>query len=220
MIDDLRDDVSAHVAIIASPTGFTDGAKKRAKVVGVIPVIVTSDLLGLLTENKIPVDFKCDADCDVIQGLVGWEEVKRAGMTAIGYCRNCRLLHAHCPECGTAFGVTEAEYGLPLKCPGTCGRIYKIDPNAMLPVLTHDRLDIMLLQAAFGNATKVIARGKVESMVNRTKWQYFTEEAPTIALTESEVMVWTAGGLKITPAGEKAVQDIILPAKLPKLSQE
>jgi len=213
-INDLRDDVGAHVAIIASPRGFTKGAMNRAPQVNVIPLRVTSDLLAMLDEIQVPSTYRCLGDCD--SGIVAWDEQDPHCVLQLGICRQCGLVHVLCPDCGDIRGIAKSEIDLPLHCWGGCGKIYRV-----FPYMGHygwevlDQLDVLLLTAAFNNHSKRITKGKVGKIVAKTKWQYFTADEPTSALLGLELMDWTARDvyLRITPKGEKKVRDFILKAR-------
>ena len=125
-LDGARDDVNAHVAIIASPIGFTNGAMDRVKTCSVIPLTATSDLLAMLDSGVVPWGKDCLAECDPIRGVIAWGPVGREGITRFGWCEHCGTLHLLCPDCGFVFGITEAEYDEPLRCGGGCGRVYKV----------------------------------------------------------------------------------------------
>ena len=101
-IDDLRDDVGAHLAIIASPIGFTDGARGRAPQVSVALLTVTADLLSMLDKLEIPWLHGCQNDLsEVGRGYIDWRQPSMEGQTILESCQYCDVLHVLCPDCGS-----------------------------------------------------------------------------------------------------------------------
>jgi len=214
-IDDLRDDVGAHLAIIASPIGFTDGARGRAPQVSVALLTVTADLLSMLDKLEIPWLHGCQNYlCEAGRGYVDWRPPTMEGQTIFGSCQHCDVLHVLCPDCGSVFAVHEYDEGKPLKCPG-CRRIYRAarDEIHQASVEVRDELDVMLMRAAYENKSKQIAAGRVRKIIGQTKWLY--SEDPLIGLTDSERMVWTDDGefLRLTQDGIEDYETFILPAE-------
>jgi hypothetical protein len=214
-IDDLRDDVGAHLAIIASPLGFTAGAKSRASQVSVALLVVTSDLLAMLDKVEIPWVHAClSYGCEAGRGYISWETPQYEGQTILGRCQYCDVLHVLCPDCGSIFPVHEFDEGKPLKCIG-CARIYCVvrDEYNAASVDVRDELDVLLISAAYENKSKQISSGRVAKIVGVTKWQY--SEEPTINLTESGFMEWTGDGdfLRLTEAGQAEFETFIQPAE-------
>src|SRR5437879_11161883 len=62
-INDLLDDVAAHAAIIASPRGFTEGARNRCKEVNIFPMVLPSDLLAMIDETEVPWTTAASTTC-------------------------------------------------------------------------------------------------------------------------------------------------------------
>ena len=214
-INDLRDDVGAHLAIIASPIGFTKGARNRAPKVSVVPLVVTSDLLAMLDDVEIPELDRChNYLCDDERGWVVWQTPSQEGATVLGSCRYCDVLHLLCPDCGFAFPVHEFDEGKPLKCPG-CDRIYRAsrDEYHDASVEVRDELDVLLMTAAYENKLKRISKAKAQKLISKTKWQY--AEDPTSNLTETELMEWTDDGeyLCLTEAGQEDYETFIQAAE-------
>jgi DNA-directed RNA polymerase subunit M/transcription elongation factor TFIIS len=214
-VNGLRDDIGAHLAIIASPFGFTAGASNRAAQLPMHLLRVTSDLLGLLESVEIEWGTRCHSYlCD--DGIIMWTPPSMPGATVLGSCQLCDVAHVLCPDCGTVFHIHEYDEERSLKCPG-CERIYSLNHNSVgerqIDVVA-DELDILILRVAYENASKQITRGKVQKIINRTKWQYFTEESPLINLTESEYVEWTENGnhLRITERGIEHYESDILGA--------
>jgi hypothetical protein len=178
----------------------------------------------MLDGGVVPWGQDCLAACDAIRGVIAWRPVEREGMTRFGWCEYCNTLHLLCPDCGFVFGITEAEYEVPLRCSGSCGRVYKVTVSEPMSVEveSHDQLDNLLLTAASNNTTKRITTERVQKIIQKTKWQYFDmEDNPTINLTESdELMEWLGDRgthLKITAKGEQVLKDFIQAAKDPLL---
>ena len=127
-------------------------------------------------------------------------------MTLQGHCEHCGTLHIGCPDCGIVFGVTEGELEEVLKCPGSCGRIYILTyggrESTHVDIEIHDQLDIALLAAASNNARKYVTEKTVRRIIDTTRWKYFTEESPTLGLTESELMEWQKDGQRLAITSE------------------
>lgn len=212
-IDDLRDDVGAHLAIIASTVGFTKGANNRAKQVSVALLTVTSDLLAMLERLKIPWAHSCQNYlCEEGLGYVDW--IPRQDQVAVtGACQYCDVLHVLCPDCGSVFVVHEFAEGKPMKCPG-CERIYRAGRDEIHEawVEVRDELDVLLITAAYENHSKRISKANAEKIIGRTKWQY--AKNPTRSVTEAGLMEWTADGefLCLTETGieeyEEGIRDV------------
>lgn len=189
-IDDLRDDVGAHLAIIASPVGFTRGAHSRARQVSVALLTVTSDLLAMLEKLKIPWAHSCQNYlCEEGRGYIDW--TRRPNQAAVtGACQYCDVLHVLCPDCGSVFVVHEFDEGKPMKCPG-CERIYRAGRDEIHEewVQVRDELDVLLITAAYQNNSRRISKGKAERIIGKTKWQYAAN--PTQSVEESGLMEWT-----------------------------
>jgi hypothetical protein len=214
-IEDLRDDVGAHLAIVASPLGFTKGARERSRMVNVAPLVVTSDLLAMLDKVEIPWLHGChNYLCEEGLGYVDWIVPRREGQTVLGNCQYCDVLHVLCSDCGEVFPVHEFDEGKSLKCPG-CDRIYRVarDEIHEASVEVRDELDVLLMTAAYENKSKRISKAKAHKLIAKTKWQYFEE--PTINLTESGLMEWTDDGeyLCLTEAGEEDYESFIAQAE-------
>lgn len=212
-IDDLRDDVGAHLEIIASPLGFTKGAYSRSKQVSVALLTVTSDLLAMLERLEIPWAHSCqNYICPDGRGFVDWTP-RPKNVAVLGACQYCDVLHVLCPDCGSTFVVHEFDEGKPMKCPG-CDRIYRAGRDEIHEgwVEVRDELDVMLVTAAYENQSKRISKSKADKIVGRTKWQHTAN--PTRSVTESGLMEWTADGkfLRLTEDGieeyEHGIRDI------------
>lgn len=214
-IEDVRDDVGAHLAIIASPIGFTKGALKRAPNVNVTPLVMTSDLLAMLEDLEIPWVHQChNYLCDEGRGYINWRPPRYEGQTILGSCQYCDVLHLLCPDCGSVFPIHEFDEGKPLRCPG-CIRVYRAarDWDHQASVEVRDELQVLLMTAAYENKSKRITAGKVSKVIGRTKWQYV--EDPLIHITESELMEWTGDGeyLRLTEAGQQDYEEFVQPAE-------
>jgi len=214
-IDDLRDDVGAHLAVIASPIGFTKGALNRAPKVSVFPLVATSDLLAMLDKVEIPWGHQCHSyGCPDYHGFIDWNPYTRDGATRLGSCGYCNTLHVLCPDCGSVFAVHDYDFGKPFKCPG-CARIYRADRNDVGQgvVEVRDELDVQLMTAAFVNQSKRLSKGKAEKIIRQTKWQY--AEDPTSSVTESGLMEWSDDGeyLILTEAGQEDYENFIQDAE-------
>jgi hypothetical protein len=214
-INDLRDDVGAHLAIIVSPIGFTEGARNRAPQVSVALLSVTADLLAML--NKVEIDFlqRChNCLCDEDGAYIDWDIPQADGPTRLGSCRRCDVLHVLCPDCSSVFAVHEYDQGKPLTCPG-CPRIYRADRDEYhrASVEVRDELDVLLMTAVNENKSKMISKGKVAKLVGRTKWQY--AENATGNLAEAGLMEWTEDGehLRLTEDGQEDYDTFIAPAE-------
>lgn len=216
-----RDDVGAHVAIIASQCGFTKGAEDRAKQVSVFTMRLPSDLLRLLEEAKIPWGRVCsNAICPQYHGYINnWREPAAEGGTRLGRCDYCNMTHVLCRECCSVFGVHDFELGNALKCPG-CRSVYCVtedhrsgDPK----VEVRDELDVILLTAAHEKTTKRLTKKEVEKIIGGTRWQYFVPDHPTINLTEEGLMEWSEDRefLLLTESGQYEVDHVILAAEEP-----
>lgn len=210
-----RDDVGAHVAIIASQCGFTSGAEGRAKQVSVFTMRLPSDLLGLLKEAKIPWGQVCsNVFCPSHQGhIFNWREARGERGTRLGKCDYCAMPHVLCPECCSVFGVHDYELGNPLKCPG-CRSVYCVteDHRSGEPeVEARNELDVMLLTAAHEKSSKRLTKREVERIIGGTRWQYFIPDHPTIHLTEDFLMEWSDDGeyLLLTDSGQDEVNAIL-----------
>jgi hypothetical protein len=214
-INDLRDDVGAHLAIIASPIGFTEGARNRAPKVSVALLSVTADLLSML--DKVESDFLAGCQnygCNEDGAYIDWDIPQADGETRLGSCRRCDVLHVLCPDCGSVFAVHEFDEGKPFICPG-CPRIYwaQRDELHRASVEVRDELDVLLMTAANENQSKRISSGRVAKIVGRTKWQY--DEDPTSNLTEVGLMEWTEDGehLRLTEDGQEDYDSFIAAAE-------
>lgn len=224
LIEDMRDDVGANLAIIASPVGFTDGAMERARELSVFLLNAPTDLLAMLRSVEIPELVDCRNDCDSFRGVVSWRfgERYRPGSMVIGYCQRCNTMHIICPDCGEIFGVAEFDEGESLECPGNCGRVFLVGRDfetGESHVSSRDWLDVTILQKAFEKSTKRLTKRQVDQIVRQSKWQYFTEAPATIALTEEELMEWDDEGafLNLTEIGEEYVRENLLDTKSPSL---
>ena len=232
-VDGLRDDVGAHLAIIASPLGFTKGAINRCKQVSVYPLTVTSDLLFMLYGKRVPDDLPCLAACDPAKGRVKWGRAITILQPRFDYveedkglCVNCNTLHVTCSDCAAVFAVTAEEIGQPIECPGKCGRVTVFFPPTIPPsqfatdtIESHDILDCMLMKDAYEANGKRLSPSAVRKLIRKTKWQYFAaDESPTIGLTEVGLMEWSTKGLVLTDDGIRAVDEVIRKAKYPKLA--
>ncbi|NQU25650.1 MAG: hypothetical protein HQ567_30555 [Candidatus Nealsonbacteria bacterium] len=214
-VDDLRDDIGAHLAIIASPLGFTKGAQRRAPKVNVALLVVTSDLLEMLNKVKIPWLHSCQNYlCEEGRGYIDWTLRSDKRQAVLGSCQYCDVLHVLCPDCGAVFVVHEFDEGKPLKCPG-CDRIYRAGRDEIHEpwVEVRDELDVMLMAAAHANQSKRISKGKAEKIIGRTKWQHAA--GPTRNITASGLMQWTASGefLCLTEDGREDYETFIQAAE-------
>lgn len=224
LIEDLRDDVGANLAIIASPVGFTEGAMERAREVGVFPLNAPTDLLAMLRDARIPEFVYCLNECDSLRGIVSWDfgEAYRSGSMVIGYCQRCNTIHVACPDCGVMFGIAEFEEGKSLECPGDCGRVFLVARDfetGEAHVSSRDWLDVTILRKAFTKSTRRLTKREVDQLVRQSKWQYFTEAPATIGLTEEELMEWDDEGqlFKLTESGEDYVRENLRDTKAPSL---
>jgi len=222
----LRQDVGAHLAIIASPQGFTSGAKDRAPEQHVFLLTATNDLLFMLSSDQIPEWQSCLFELCEPYAPVSWRVPSgpaRYG-TILGRCDLCNGLHVLCPDCGSIFALMEDEYGQPVKCPEECGRIFQVDvdfrSNTPSVERTVDGLDQTLLTLANGNSSGHISQNRVQKEIGKTKWQFFAEEHPTVNLTELEWMAWDEEGawLHITEEGRRIVEELINSAEFPSMS--
>lgn len=214
-INDLRDDVGAHLAIIVSPIGFTQGARKRAPKVSVFPLVVTSDLLAMLDKVEIPWPHRCHSyACDHDSNVIDWHlgRIWKDG-TVLGNCQVCNTLHVLCPDCGMVFFVHEVDEGKLLKCCG-CERIYRVGRNEHGQEYgeVREELDVLLMREAYENQSKQITKGKAEKIIGATKWQH--AKNPTDNLVTAGLMEWTGDGdfLQLTEEGieeyENSIQNV------------
>jgi len=222
----LRKDVGAHLAIIASPQGFTSGAEDRAPEQQVHLLTATNDLLFMLNSDLIPDWQGCLFELCESFASVSWRiptGIARYG-TLLGRCDRCNGLHVLCPDCGAVFALMEDEYEEPIKCPSECGRIFRVEvdfrSNSPSVDLTIDGLDQALLTLANNSRTGRISQRSVQKEIRKTKWQFFAEESPSIRLTEQDWMEWDeeADFLCITAIGRQIVEDVIIPAEFPSIS--
>jgi DNA-directed RNA polymerase subunit M/transcription elongation factor TFIIS len=218
-INDLRDDVAAHAAIIASPRGFTEGARNRCKEVNIFPMVLPSDLLAMLDKTEVPWGHSCLNDmCPQNHGYIDWRAYKHDADTQLGSCGYCGTMHVLCPDCGSVFAVHEFEEGKALKCPG-CERIYSVwedIKDCKTEVHVRDELDVLLITAAYENKSR-LPRSKVEKIISQTKWQYYGPESPTVSVTEARLMKWTDDGeyLCLTEDGIEEFENFIRDAECP-----
>ena len=192
-LNDLRDDVGAHLAILVSPKGFSPGAKRRASELPIKLLSATNDLLFMLRATKIPYWQGCRV-CS--NGHICWRQLGKGirSTTILGSCDQCDSIHVICGDCGAVFGVTDFELGTPLFCPEECGCVYCVFSDRVRfkssdSLEVWNSLDILLLRAANENLSKRISKGRVESFIEQTKWQYWSAgESPTSKLTERGLM--------------------------------
>jgi hypothetical protein len=191
-VEGLRDDLRAHLAIIVTPKGVSDGAMNRAKAVAVRPIVITTDLIAV-AEGFREYEF---VPCSICE-YTGNEEYPQPEISwrskVEGYCDWCGGLHVRCPDCYEIFGISEAEYDQAIKCPSDCGAIFfarsrrgKDEPPATLE--SFPRLDAMLLTVAYHKSTKRLTPNEVKKLVRMTRWQHWGEAPATIGVTESGYM--------------------------------
>lgn len=217
----LKDDVRAHLAIIVTPKGISEGARNRAKAVGVRPVVITTDLMAI-TEGIRQHKFEY-VQCLLCE-YTGKEEYSPPELSwqndVEGHCIWCNGLHIRCPECYEVFAITEVEYDVAIKCPSDCGAIFfvkmpwtKDDPYVGLEVFMA--LDVMLLSAAYSKSSKRLTPNEVERLVEKTRWQHWGEASPTISLTELGYMEYKDDdNLYLTDEGQdraKYITDAVYP---------
>jgi len=202
----LKDDVGAHLAIIVTPRGVSDGAMNRAKAVAVRPIVITKDLIAVAEgfwEYKFVPCCICEytGDEEYPQPEVSWRSKVE------GYCDWCGGLHIGCPECYEVFAISEVEYDQAIKCPSDCGAIFFVesprakDESQNLEIFLA--LDAMLLTAAYSKSTKRLTPNEVQKLVRRTRWQHWGEAPATIGVTESGYMEYGEdNNLYLTAEGE------------------
>lgn len=217
-IGGLRDDVEAHLAVIVSPVGFSEAARKRASSLGVYPLVASGDLLSLIRGFALPKYQQCLMDCLGEDGerppsvaQVSWHPNVLLGGVVKGYCTWCNTLHLMCPDCSEVTGIAEAQFDMGVLCQGECGRVYYVSctPEYEVVLRSWDGLEVSLLTAAYDKSTKRLTHREVDRQIKKTKWQHWTVAHPAIGLTEEGLMCWDNNFLYLTEEGEQVVREVV-----------
>lgn len=210
----IKDDVRAHLAIIVTPKGVSNGAVERAKAVGVRPIIITTDLIAVAERFRHTRDMGCliceyTGEEDHSAPVVFWQSELE------GRCNWCNGLHIQCMECCEVFAITETEYDHAIKCPSDCGAIFFVEgvrSKGMLSERLWDflALDAMLLASAYSKSTKRLTQNEVRRLVQKTRWQHWGEARATIGVTESGCMEYRSdNNLYLTAEGAYWAKSIV-----------
>jgi len=215
----LKSDVEAHMAIVVSPKGITDGAKKQAQNQGVLPIVVTHDLIAAAGKWDKEDWYECricEWDCeDGIPNYIDWRNEN------VGYCGRCNSLNVRCPECHEVFGILEGEYETPLQCGYECGSAFYVeltivDHERVQEVHIFDMLECRLLSEAYNKSNHRLTQKEYEKIVSETRWQYWEVDRPEIVLTEECLMEWGEQDcLYITTEGIKVYESMIKDPEYP-----
>lgn len=201
------------------PKGISQGARELAQSAGVLPIVVTRDLIAATSRwdkgewNDCRI---CEWDMeDGIPNYISWR-----GETE-GRCNRCNGLHARCPECHEVFGILESEYERPLCCPYDCGSVFYVelqreDKEIIEHLHVFDMLDCALLSKAYSKSTRRLTRREYDAIIGKTRWQHWQVANPEINLTEEELVQWAEDNcLYITDEGTEVFENMIKDAEYP-----
>lgn len=211
----LKEDVRAHLGIVVTPKGISPGAAERAKAKGVYPVVVTSDVVQLIGNLKLPEFTPCDMceyrpDDDYSAPEVFWDS------DVEGHCKWCNTLHVRCPDCFEVFPIPDMQYDVGVRCVTECGAIFRVEfrgdyKEREATLRVFDRLTAALLLGAYRKSFRRLTPREVSRLVAKTRWQHWDVASPTINLTEEGLMEWGEDEcLYLTPDGKDTVEDTLL----------